>query len=417
MDPLHLSEWEKRLRSVEAKIAHVTKRDANLDAWQASLARAHTGRASHGYPPNLHDVRLQHVGRQNEPTYARARANDRDEASADRHHAALTRDVRPMSARPHVAGTHAHLVSTHHHAREPSRHGGADAAHYSLPPDASPVERCSPRLPTPPPASAAATAAARVSDSFAWQMSVSAGACAAAHPLEAPSRPQRLERKRIATVERPVDISRSLRAHDPSDDVEPQACRERNRVDVAAPARAAAPVDPVSTPSHRSRLVDVASGYPPRAGVPQGRARKIELAESLGGARGKRTHMTMVTNAEFREIVSARAELRPCNFAAEFGAYGRQIGGAPSAATVRAHSLLLDDAELAELTRARRIAVDHGGWPELRKPAAMDAPRRPQSARRHRDNFNELAHLVHRRTNAATFAWEANLREELRRLV
>ena len=40
MDPLHLSEWEKRLRAVEARLAHVTKHDTTLDAWQASLAQA-----------------------------------------------------------------------------------------------------------------------------------------------------------------------------------------------------------------------------------------------------------------------------------------------------------------------------------------------------------------------------------------
>lgn len=76
-------------------------------------------------------------------------------------------------------------------------------------------------------------------------------------------------------------------------------------------------------------------------------ARPIPLCRPV-----QRHHMYMVSPDEFREIVSSRAELRPCEFGS-FGLSPKRPNTAALADAARPHSILLSDDELDALGRWR----------------------------------------------------------------
>ena len=116
--------------------------------------------------------------------------------------------------------------------------------------------------------------------------------------------------------------------------------------------------------------------------------------------------MTMLSTGEFREVVAARAEMRPVHVSA--------YAAAPKAP--RTHSALLSDREIETVLLSRRQALAApaaptgggsmtGGGTHSRAPVDGSAP----------SHFHEVRHLFSApRANAATVDWEAGLRAKQR---
>lgn len=129
-----------------------------------------------------------------------------------------------------------------------------------------------------------------------------------------------------------------------------------------------------------------------------------------------RHHMLLVSPDEFREVVTSRAELRPCEFGLAPTAPTRSgVQSASAQSTVpRRHSVLLADDEVDALERARaKFAFSRA------TAAIADASHRPRGAARDADSsfgcgsVTTLRHRVrelYESTRGSPQGWEAGLR-------